>query len=311
MAQGSPDERGADRLHGVPAPLISVVIPSYNAARTISACLDALLGQATDVPYEIIVADSSGDDTPAIVARYAPRVRLVRSAAQLNPGPARNLGIRHARGPILAFTDTDCVVSPGWIAAIAAAHADHDAIGGRILNGTPRSIVGTALYLCEFVEFSATGRRRYASIPSCNVSYKRSLLEQRGGFPETFWAEEFILNTGIAGGLHFSPAMVVHHLNRTGLRETVRHARKVGLGAALGRRVTGQVGFLFRFPALVPLLWGYRFLRIASLSARSGQFFDFLRATPILMIHLAAWTSGFLAGTRPPAGAAAGPCATP
>lgn len=281
-------------------PVVSVVVPSYNASRTIAACLEALGRQVTSHTYEVIVADSSTDETPAIVARF-PGVRLVRSAKRLDPGPARNLGIREARGSILAFTDTDCIPSPDWIEAIAAAHRDDDAVGGRILNGTPANLAGTALYLCEFVEFGGTRARRYPSIPSCNISYKRELLERLGGFPETFWAEEFILNTKIAGGIRFEPAIVVRHVNRTGLGETIAHARKVGCGAALGRRVTGRVGCLFRHRWLVPLLWAFRFAKIGVLAVRTGHALAFLATSPLLAAQLAAWTAGFYAGTVPQA----------
>jgi glycosyltransferase involved in cell wall biosynthesis len=288
-------------------PRVSVIVPSYNSARTIGACLDSLLAQDTSVSHEIIVADSSTDETPAIVGRYAPRVRLVRSETRLWPGPARNLGMRHASGQLFAFTDTDCVVPPGWINAVDAALREHEAAGGRILNGTPESAAGTALYLCEFVEFGGGPARQCASIPSCNVAYRRTLLESLGGFPAIEWGEEYVLNHRIAGGLRFEPSMAVSHLNRTAFGETARHARKVGHGCALSRRATGQVAFLFRFRALVPLLFGYRLLKISGAAVRTGQAIALLRAFPLLLVDLAAWTAGFHAGTGPavalPAGA--------
>ncbi|HYP26430.1 MAG TPA: glycosyltransferase, partial [Blastocatellia bacterium] len=50
-------------------PLVSVIVPSYNSARTIRACLDAILGQETGSSYEVIVVDSSTDETAEIVGR--------------------------------------------------------------------------------------------------------------------------------------------------------------------------------------------------------------------------------------------------
>lgn len=282
-------------------PAVSVIVPSYNSARTIGACLQSLLDQDTPLAYEVIVADSSTDDTPALVAAFAPRVTLVRSATRLAPGPARNLGIRQARADVIAFTDADCLVARDWVAQVHRAHARHDAVGGRILNGTPGNLSGTALYLAEFVEFAGGPARRVASMPSCNISYKRQLLERHGFFPDVEWGEEYILNHRLADGVWFDPAVIVRHVNRTGFSQTIAHARKVGLGAALSRRHAGHVRFLFRYRLLVPLLWGYRLAKIAWAAARSGQFVAFIAACPMLVLDLAAWTAGFFAGTSPEA----------
>ena len=284
-------------------PDVSVVIPSWNSARTIGRCLDALLAQQTTLHYEVLVVDSGEDDTAALVASYGPRVQLIRSPTQLFPGPARNRGLRQARAPLIAFTDTDCVPDPGWLEALhrasrAAMGAATQAVGGRILNGTPESLCGTALYLTEFVEFAGTAVRRYPSIPSCNLAWPRRLLDQHGDFPEVFWGEEYILNTRLREQILFVPDMVVRHVNRTGFRETVRHARKVGRGAALSRRHTGQHGVLFRWPVLIPLLFGFRLLKIAQKSAAAGLFGTFLWASPMVLLDLAAWTAGFWQGAR-------------
>jgi glycosyltransferase involved in cell wall biosynthesis len=287
-------------------PAVSVVVPSYNSARTIGACLESLLAQDTALAYEVIVVDSSDDGTPAVVAQYEPRVTLLRSGRRLPPGPARNLGIAHARAPVLAFTDADCVAAPDWLEALHAAHARHDAVGGRIDNGTPGRPFGTALWLAEFVEFAGGPERQVASMPSCNISYKKRLLEAVGPFPDVAWGEEYILNHRIAGGVRFVPGMGVRHVNRTGFAETVRHARTVGRGAALSRRATGEVQFLFRHRWLIPALWPWRLAKIAACAARAGQALPFLVALPVLAVDLAAWTLGFLEGTARPGAAARG-----
>jgi glycosyltransferase involved in cell wall biosynthesis len=277
---------------------ISVIVPSYNAAATIDRCLQSLLAQRTDRRHELIVADSSDDDTPARVAAYAPRVQLVRSLTRLPPGPARNLGLTVAQGAIVAFTDTDCVVAPDWLEQLAAAHARHAAVGGRIDNGTPDSLCGTALWLAEFVEFAGGPERVVPSMPSCNISYKRRLFELHGGFPDVPWGEEYVFNHRLPEGVLFTPAMRVSHLNRTGFAATIRHARKVGHGSAVSRRATGQVGYLFRWPLLVPLTVFYRLAKIAGAATRARQLGAFVRALPLLVLDLTAWMLGFLQGVR-------------
>jgi polysaccharide biosynthesis protein PslH len=111
-------ERGArtncGRLRRVPSsgrqamtsPLVSCIVPTYNGTAYLAEALESILAQ-TYQRLEIIVADDgSTDDTLEIAARYGPRVRVV---VQANAGPAaaRNLGVRAASGPFVAFLDQD------------------------------------------------------------------------------------------------------------------------------------------------------------------------------------------------------------
>src|SRR5215212_10925703 len=92
-------------------PLVSVIIPAYNAGRTITAAVGSVLAQ-TFRDYEIVVADDgSTDDTGQCVARFGERVTYLR---QDNAGPAsaRNLALRHATGKYVAFLDADDVWLP-------------------------------------------------------------------------------------------------------------------------------------------------------------------------------------------------------
>lgn len=97
-------------------PLVSILIPAYNAAPWIGATLDSALAQ-TWPHCEIIVADDgSTDDTAAIAAGYAGRgVRLCRQANR-GAGAARNLAITQARGDYLQFLDADDLLAPDKIA---------------------------------------------------------------------------------------------------------------------------------------------------------------------------------------------------
>lgn len=286
-------------MSGAAPPEISVIVPSYNSARTIGPCLESLLAQQTEAAYEIIVVDSSSDDTRERIAAFAPRVALVHSPKRLFPGPARNLGIGRARGNLIAFTDADCVVAPDWLEQIRRAHLRHDAVGGRIVNGTPGRLCGTALYLAEFVEFGGGPPRRVPSVPSCNVSYKRRIFDEFGLFPDVPWGEEYIFHCRLPRGLWFEPAIIVRHLNRTACAACLRHARTVGEGAAMSRRATGQLGLLFRCRILIPLLWVYRMAKIARAAVRTGQARAFLLASPLLAAHLLAWTQGFWRASAP------------
>lgn len=100
-------------------PLVSVVIPAYNAAATLPATLDSVLAQTYPRIEIIVVDDGSRDGTPDVLARYAPRVRGVR---QDNGGlaAARNAGLAAARGEFIALLDADDLCEPERIGAQAA-----------------------------------------------------------------------------------------------------------------------------------------------------------------------------------------------
>lgn len=101
-------------------PIASVVVPAYNAERTIGDLLAALRSQA-GVPgaYEVIVADNgSTDRTVEIAVSHGATVVHERVRG---PAAARNAGLRAARGPIIVHTDSDTVPSRRWLATLVRA----------------------------------------------------------------------------------------------------------------------------------------------------------------------------------------------
>lgn len=102
------------------APLVSVIIPTYNRARNLEHCLNALTTQ-THSAFEVIICDDgSTDQTPEVVQRFSDRLNL-RYRWQEDLGfraaEARNMGIRLSRGKYLVFLDSDIVVPPTFVAA--------------------------------------------------------------------------------------------------------------------------------------------------------------------------------------------------
>lgn len=95
-----------DNAKSVSAPLVSVIMPTYNRATKVSRSIDSALAQ-TWRPIEIIVVDDgSTDQTASVLATYGDRIKYVR---QSNSGPssARNAGIRASNGQIISFLDSD------------------------------------------------------------------------------------------------------------------------------------------------------------------------------------------------------------
>lgn len=104
-----------------PAPLLSIVIPTFDVDRFIDTCLDALT-QQTFQNFEIIVVDGGSDDQTRVLLekRMIDEPRLaVLWQGRVGPGPARNAGAGHAIGDYLWFVDADDQAAPGALNAIA------------------------------------------------------------------------------------------------------------------------------------------------------------------------------------------------
>lgn len=101
-------------------PVISVIIPCFNAADTLPLQLEALTSQQGAPPFEVIVVDNrSTDDSARIVEAWEPpagvSLRCVPAAQHQGASYARNVGIRESRAELLMFCDADDVVSSWWI----------------------------------------------------------------------------------------------------------------------------------------------------------------------------------------------------
>lgn len=119
--------------------LISVVVCTRNRAGPLRTALEHMTRLEPPVGgWELIVVDNgSTDDTPALLDEFAAgwggHVRVVREALP-GLGRARKVGVAHARGEIVAFTDDDCYVAPDYLVRIAAGFRDERLgfIGGRV-----------------------------------------------------------------------------------------------------------------------------------------------------------------------------------
>ena len=97
---------------------ISVVVPTYNRSDLLIETLDSILAQDLPAREIIVVDDGSKDDTPSVLARYAPRVQSIRIS---NSGDlvARNTGLRAATSRLVAFCDSDDLWRPNFLSAMA------------------------------------------------------------------------------------------------------------------------------------------------------------------------------------------------
>lgn len=120
---------------------ISVVLCTFNRCLSLSTTLDSLAGQivAESISWEVIIVDNNSRDKTRAVSeeyarRYPGRFRYIFEAEQ-GLSRARNTGIRHAKGEIIAFIDDDVVADPDWLRNLTASlvHGKWSGSGGRIL----------------------------------------------------------------------------------------------------------------------------------------------------------------------------------
>jgi glycosyltransferase involved in cell wall biosynthesis len=154
----------------------SVIVPAFDAADTIGRTIEAIRAQDVDEAFEVIVIDDgSRDDTVATVEAADPDVRILRQR-QRGPGQARNLGARHARGEVLAFTDADCMPAPAWLREGITALTRADLVQGAVHPDprVPRMPFDRTLWVT-----------RESGLYECaSLFVSRRLFERIGGFDD-------------------------------------------------------------------------------------------------------------------------------
>lgn len=170
-----------------PPPKVSVVVATYNGARTLYNCLDSL--QRLNFPdYEVIlVDDGSTDSTPEIVKKF-PSVRYLRQE-NLGLSSARNAGIAAATGNIIAFTDDDCRADEDWLYYLVGdlLRNDFAGIGGHNFLPPDDSCVAAAVLVSPGGPAHVMLTDREAEhVPGCNMAFYKWALDEIGGFDPVF-----------------------------------------------------------------------------------------------------------------------------
>lgn len=214
---------------------ISVIIPAHNAAETIRACIEALQHQtASPSEYEIIVVDDgSKDRTREIVEEY--NVCLLE---QSNGGPAaaRNLGVRHARGQLVLFTDADCEPATDWIEQMTVPFACSGVVGAKGVYRTRQREVIARFVQLEYEEKYEKMREEenIDFVDTYSAAYRKDVFSKYGSFDASFPRAsgediEFSYRLSRMGcKLVFAPQAGVYHRHPDSLTAYVRRKYHVG-----------------------------------------------------------------------------------
>src|SRR5213595_1906452 len=225
-------------IEEVPWPLVSVVVCSYNGARTIRDCLEGLRKLEYPNCEVIVVDDGSTDCTAAIAREYDCRVIRTENRGLSN---ARNTGWQAAHGDIVAYIDDDAYPDPHWLHYLAASFLNTMNIAQAAVGG-PNIAPASDGAIAECVARSPGGPthvllsdREAEHIPGCNMAFRKSCLEAIGGFDPQFRVAgddvDVCWNLQAHGWtLGFSPAAVVWHHRRNSLRAYWK--QQIGYGRA-------------------------------------------------------------------------------
>jgi GT2 family glycosyltransferase len=227
-----------------------VVIPTFNRGRILANTLAALGSVAAPAgEYEVVVVDDGSVEPHSSIAAAAvaglPNARLLRRE---NSGPAvaRNTGWKAARGQLIAFLDDDCAPAEDWLTCLAEAleqsGPDVGAVGGAVRSAPSTNWVSK---FCAAVEYSSGVQPVFENAATANACYRRSVLEELGGFDEGFHFPggddpDLSRRAREAGyRLLFVPNAIVYHTEFQSYRDFITHMYLRGIGEA---RLAGKAG---------------------------------------------------------------------
>ena len=239
----------------------SVVVPCFNNQPYLERCLQALASQTYPRDqYEVIVVDNNSTDRSLQIARGHPEVTVHVEPIQSSYA-ARNRGVRQAKGDVLVFTDSDCEVSPTWLAEIASALADPatQLVLGSRRNAresfTLRMVADYEEQKAEYVCALRDKRLYYAY--TNNLAERREAFDRCGPFMQLVRGADVVFASRVVEAygpesVRFAPRARLRHLEIVRLSDWYRKMGTYGRSYVRYRvwSHTRPLGFRQRFAVL-------------------------------------------------------------
>jgi GT2 family glycosyltransferase len=215
-------------------PRVSVVVCAYNAADTLEECLAALERLAYP-DYEIILVDDGSKDATGAIASRHPRVSTL-SIPNGGLSAARNVGLHHSRGDIVAYTDADVRVDPDWLTYLVQPFLRSEVVG----SGGPNVVPPDDAWMAQCVARAPGGpthvlldNRIAEHVPGCNMAFRRDALVSIGGFNPIYRRAgddvDLCWRLQARGWtIGFAPSALVWHRHRASVRAYWR--QQIGYG---------------------------------------------------------------------------------
>jgi uncharacterized membrane protein/glycosyltransferase involved in cell wall biosynthesis len=269
-------------------PLISVVVCSLNGAVVIPDTLKAIKAQKWAGKLEIIVVDDGSTDDTYKIAKSFKGVKVIKNKKNLGCSSSRNIGIKAAKGEIIAFTDDDCRPRPTWIKELYAGYTGKDivGVGGEIISNDKSNltqrylsslqphkpleknllkstnlIYRLTLYLKELTGLGhpiPNRKRTVYSLSGGNMSFRKNALEENlfderfgYGAEETDLCFRFINKN--SNSICFAPKAKVVHQYEGNLPHLLRRSREYGIGNARNSRKHMVRPTIYPFPVIILL----------------------------------------------------------
>lgn len=286
---------------------VAVVIPNWNGEKWLPGCLSALAAQGFEDFETVLVDNGSTDGSVLYVKQHDPRVRIIELGSNRGFAAAVNAGIGATQSDYVALLNTDTQPRPGWLAALVAAMDRSDsrvgALASRMLSLDAPGIIDDA---GDVLSWHGAAAKRGHGRPAAEYEaetevfspcagaalYRRSLLEELGGFDEAFFAYLEDLDLGLRGRLlgyrylYVPGAEVLHKGHGAGLargayvrlmtcNRLLLLAKNIPLALWLrhiGQIAYGQLYFLAAYRRPLHSLAGYvSFLRLLPHVARQRR----------------------------------------
>jgi glycosyltransferase involved in cell wall biosynthesis len=172
---------------------LSLVVCTRDRSDRLGECLEAIAGIRSARAWELVVVDNaSADDTPQVLERAAASFPVpLRVVAEPVPGVsrARNAGWRAAAGSVAAYIDDDCYPAPDFVDRVLERfdeRADLGYLGGAVLPYDTSDALVTIVAGRERIEIPPKGFVTPGLMVCANLAFRRSVLEEIGGFDVVF-----------------------------------------------------------------------------------------------------------------------------
>jgi GT2 family glycosyltransferase len=224
---------------------VTVAISVYNSEEHIEDCIKSILAQNFGDFEVLVVEDPPFDGTKRILESFKDaRIRYFRNQVRLGLSGSRNKCLELAKGQYIFFTDSDCVVSSDWIKEGLISIQERDCIG----------VEGKTYYVSEkympTMSDNTVENKTGGQYPTCNIAYKKSVLNDVGGFDARFTYMEdrdLALRAKRLGRIRFNSNMIVYHQKKTFTpREFVKTGKEVRNRVLLYKKLHDKTFFAWR-----------------------------------------------------------------
>lgn len=215
--------------------MVSLIIPSYNRCKLLYNTLNKFLNDES-INYEIIVVDQSENQDSQLIdliKTHSDKIRYFNIKIKGLPH-ARNYGISVARGDFVVFCDDDVIPKKDFVLNHVRNFKEMDVggVGGRVLVGNEdETVYGKLRDTGVFREwdgkftdnFSSSERQYVDHVQGCNMSFRKEVIIQAGGFDENFRGSAHLEETDLCLRIRnmgykivFDPCAGLIHLKDTG-----------------------------------------------------------------------------------------------